>query len=178
MGQVVSVYGSSAPQPGEDGYELAHRLGRELAGAGYTVMTGGYAGTMEAVSRGAHEAGGHVIGVTARLFDAMGHEANSYIDEEIAYDTLAERLLHLVTRSDAAVALPGGVGTLSEVALTWSLLQTGEITPRPFVLLGEWWDAWMRAYYGEGQYIREQHLHLFQVARTPQQAVTMLRNWT
>jgi uncharacterized protein (TIGR00730 family) len=178
MGQVVSVYGSSAPQPGEGAYELAHRLGGELAGAGYTVMTGGYAGTMEAVSRGAHEAGGHVIGVTAHLFDAMGQEANHYIDELIAYDTLTERLLHLVTRPDAAVALPGGVGTLSEVALTWSLLQTGEITPRPFILLGERWDEWMRAYYGEGQYIREPHLHLFQVARTPQQAVTMLRNWT
>lgn len=178
MGQVVSVYGSGSPQPGDDAYTQAQRLGNQLAEAGYAVMTGGYAGTMEAVSRGAHEAGGHVIGVTADLFDRMGHVANGYINETIAYETLAERLLHLVSRSDAAVALPGGVGTLCEVALTWSLLQTGEITPRPFILLGERWDDWMRAYYGEGQYIQERHLHLFQVARTTRQAVTMIRNWT
>lgn len=177
MGQVVSVYGGGSPQPGDDAYEQARRLGSQLAEAGYTVMTGGYAGTMEAVSRGASEADGHVTGVTVSLFDQMGREANRYVDEVINYDTLAERLLHLVTRADAAVALPGGVGTLSEVALTWSLLQTGEIAPMPFILLGERWDDLMHLYYGEGQYIREQHLHLFQVARTPQQAVTMIRNW-
>lgn len=177
MAKVISVFGGSAPQPGEPAYEDAHRLGYLLAEAGFTVMTGGYSGTMEAASKGAHEAGGHVIGVTVGTFKAAGLLPNAYIAEEIAYDTLPERLLHVVSQADGVITLPGGIGTLSEVALTWSLLQTGEIAPMPFVLLGEKWGDLLRMHYGSGEYIRESYMTLFQVARTPEQAVTVIRNW-
>jgi len=176
---IVTVYGSSQPAPDSPAYTDAERVGRLLGEAGYSVMTGGYFGTMEAVSKGAKEAGAHVIGVTVSIFEGSGKRSgpNSYCDEIIRYDTLRDRLYHLVTRCDAAVALPGGIGTLSEVALTWSLLQVGEISPRPFVLVGERWGKTLSDFYDGGQYIDHNHLRLWQIAPTPEQVAPLIRNW-
>ena len=69
---VIAVYGSSTVRDGDPAWLRARELGRELARAGATVMTGGYGGIMEACSHGAHEAGGHVIGVTVELFETRG----------------------------------------------------------------------------------------------------------
>ncbi len=140
-GLIVAVYGSNSPTEGHAEYEAARALGRILAQNGYVVATGGYAGTMEATSRGAKEAGGHVIGVTTSLFDKVRLGPNPYLDEEIKFPTLFQRLHHLVTMADAWVALPGGIGTLSEVALTWSLMQAGEMKRQPLVLVGRMWRA-------------------------------------
>lgn len=177
MIEIVSVFGGSAPRPGEPAYQEAYQLGKQLGEAGYQIMTGGYSGTMEATSQGAKEAGAHVVGVTVGLFEQAGRSPNGYVDEVVHYDTLSERLLHLVKKCHAAVALPGGIGTLSEVTLMWSLLQTHEIEPVPFVLMGEDWRRLIQSIYGRGQYIREADMSLLQVARTPEQAVTLLRNW-
>jgi uncharacterized protein (TIGR00730 family) len=138
-GSIVTVYGSSSPTEGSPDYQQARTLGRLLAQHGYVVATGGYSGTMEGASRGAQEAGGYVIGVTTSLFDKTRPTANPYVDEEIKLPTLFQRLHHLVTLADAWVALPGGIGTLSEVALTWSLIQVGEMPRHPFVLVGDMW---------------------------------------
>ncbi len=156
MSKIVSVFGGSAPRPGTPPYAEAQTLGAALARAGWTVATGGYTGVMEAASRGACEAGGHVIGVTCGLIeDWKGLRANAWVKEEQRFSTLRERLGHLVEFCDAAVALPGGVGTLSEIALTWSLLQTGEIKRKPFILLGPVWHAMVSAFLREGgMYLR------------------------
>ena len=140
MTRIVSIFGGSRPRAGEAAYEEARALGAALAQGGWTVATGGYAGVMEAASRGACEAGGHVIGVTCGLIeDWKGLRPNAWVREEKKFATLRDRLGHLVEFCDAAVALPGGIGTLSEVALTWSLLQTGEIRPKPLVVVGAVW---------------------------------------
>jgi hypothetical protein len=176
---VVSVFGASSPQPGEPVYEIAEETGRLLAEAGYTVMTGGYGGTMEAVSKGAKSAGAYVIGVTVAVFEGPGKRPgpNTYVDEVIRYDNLRDRLYHLVGQCDAAIALPGGIGTLSEVALMWSLLQVGEIGPIPFVLLGGGWDDLLTRLYGDGQFIRAEYMRLWKAARTPAEAVNLLKTW-
>ncbi len=176
---VVSVFGGSQPKPGQPAYQEAERMGFLLAEAGHIVMTGGYSGTMEAASKGAKEAGGHVIGVTVSHFETSGKRSgpNAYIDELIRYDTLQERLVHLVTRCDAAVALRGGIGTLSEVALTWSLMQANEIAPKPLILLGEAWSRLLAEFYGNGAYIRDKDMALVQVVRTPEDALGRLRDW-
>jgi hypothetical protein len=174
---VVSVFGGGSPRPGDPAYVEAERLGRLLAEAGYVVMTGGYAGVMEAASKGARQAGGRTIGVTVGMFDQAGRQPNHYVDEVVTYDLLSDRLLHVVSRCDAAIALPGGIGTLSEVALTWSLLQVGQIAPMPLVLVGDTWHSVMLSFYGAGHYIREQHLSLLQFARTPEQAVRLIAGW-
>ncbi|HET7266338.1 MAG TPA: LOG family protein [bacterium] len=136
----VTVFGSSRVRPGEPAYADAVRLGRLLAEAGFSLCTGGYAGVMEAVSRGAVEAGGHAIGVTVSTWAAR-HAPNRWVREELAMPDLFQRIARL-TATDAYVALPGGMGTLGEVALTWNLFQTESIPRRPLVLVGRpWRDA-------------------------------------
>jgi uncharacterized protein (TIGR00730 family) len=162
-GSIVSVFGSNAPREGEPGYEEARALGRRLAQAGYVVATGGYAGTMEATSRGAKEAGGYAVGVTTSVFDKVRLGPNSYLDEEIKFPTLIQRLYHLVTLAEAWVALPGGIGTLSEVALTWSLMQAGEVKRQPFVVVGPTWRRLLQEF-SENDHVRPEFRGLIRYA--------------
>jgi uncharacterized protein (TIGR00730 family) len=173
-GSIIAVFGSNAPQAGEPDYETARALGRSLARAGYVVATGGYGGTMEAASRGAREAGGHVIGVTTSVFDRIRLEPNPYFDEEIKFPTLFQRLHHLVTFADAWVALPGGIGTLSEVALTWSLMQVGEVKPQPFVVVGEMWQTTLQNFSRNG-YVNEHHFNLIRYAAGIDNVLALLK---
>lgn len=150
-GIVVSVFGSGkALRESDADYQQARRLGRLLAEAGYLVATGGYQGSMEAVSRGAKEGGGYVVGVTTALFDRVRSGPNPYLDEEVKFPTLVERLHYLVTFADGWVALPGGTGTLSEVALSWSLMQAGESERKPLVVVGPMWREVLALFSGNG----------------------------
>jgi len=168
---IITVFGSSAPQAGSAAYEVARRLGQLLVEAGFAVATGGYGGTMTAVSHGAAEAGGHVIGVTSEQIEQFRPGgANRFVHEEIRYPTLRERLLHLVTHNAGMITLPGGIGTLSEMSLAWSFLQVGEISPRPLVLLGEMWPATVQAAMSGG-YIHPAHHALLTFVNTPETAV-------
>jgi len=138
----VSVFGGSQPKEGDQAYTEAQALGRLLAERGHTVLTGGYIGTMEAVSRGAHEAGGHVIGVTcAEIERWRPRAANRWVKEEIKRETLIERLHTLIHESDAALALPGGAGTLTEISLMWNLMIVESLHRRPLILVGDGWQA-------------------------------------
>lgn len=135
----VTVFGSSRVLPHEPVYRDAFRLGRLLAEAGYALCTGGYSGVMEAVSRGAVEAGGHAVGVTVTPWAAR-IAPNRWLSEEVATPDLFQRIARLIA-TDAYVAMPGGLGTLGEVALTWNLFQTESIPRRPLVLVGREWRA-------------------------------------
>ena len=138
----ITVFGGSSPKPGDVAYEQAYQLGKLIGEAGFTVLTGGYIGTMEAVSRGAYEAGGHVIGVTCDQIEAWRPVSpNRWVQEEKRFLTLRERLYALIDNCDAALVLPGGIGTLAELALMWSQLQTMSIAARPLVLVGAGWQA-------------------------------------
>ncbi|NIS79976.1 MAG: LOG family protein [Anaerolineales bacterium] len=141
---VVTVFGGSAPGSGDRAYRSAESLGRNLGEVGFSVATGGYVGTMEAVSKGAAASGGHVIGVTCEQIERWRRVSpNPWVSEEIRVSTLLERVYRLIEIGEALVALPGGLGTLSEIALAWSLMQTEEISSRPFVLVGEFWQRIM-----------------------------------
>lgn len=175
MSQVISVFGSSAPQPDSEAYLEARLIGRLLAEAGFAVATGGYGGTMAAVSQGAAEAGGHVIGVTSGHMERYRPmPANQWVAEEIRYESQRDRLMHLVMKNDGIVALSGGIGTLSEVALAWSLLQTSEMARRPFVLLGSLWRETIRVY-AQAEYIRPRDMDLIYLATGPDTAVAYVR---
>ncbi|MBN1315432.1 MAG: LOG family protein [Anaerolineales bacterium] len=174
---IISVFGSNQPQPDQPEYRIAYELGQRLAQAGYAVATGGYMGTMEAVSQGAAESGGHVIGVTCDEIESWRPvKANRWITEEIKYTTLLERLLHLVEKNDGVIVLPGGVGTLAEVALTWSQMQVGVMPSRPFILIGEIWQRTMSAFI-ERRYVAQAYQELMQFASAPKQAVELLKTW-
>ena len=137
----ITVFGSSQPTPGENAYNEAMRLGRLLGAAGHTVLTGGYIGTMEAVSRGAREGGGHVIGVTCQEIEAYRPGGpNPWVLEERRFTTLRERLFALIDGCDAALALPGGAGTLAEITLMWNEMIIGAIQVRPLILIGAGWQ--------------------------------------
>lgn len=175
MTAVISVFGSSAPQPDTEVYEDARYLGRLLAEAGFVVASGGYGGTMAAVSQGAAEVGGHIIGVTSGHMERYRPTpANQWVVEEIRYDSQSDRLLHLVTNNHGMIALPGGIGTLSEVALAWSLLQTGALGARPLVLLGPTWRETIRVY-AQAEYIRPRDMDLIYLATSPETAVAYVR---
>lgn len=172
---VISVFGSSAPAPESDAYQEARRLGSLLAEAGFTVATGGYGGTMAAVSQGASEAGGRVIGVTSSHMEKWRPTPpNEWVGEEIRLDSQRDRLLHLVMNNDGMIALPGGIGTLSEVALAWSLMQTSEMADRPLVLLGSTWRDTIRAY-AQAEYIRSRDMDLIYLATSAETAVGYVR---
>lgn len=155
---VVSVFGSATVDAESALYREGVRLGAGLARAGRIVATGGYCGLMEAVSRGAAEAGGHVLGFTCdRLETWRPVRPNAWITEEIRSATLRERLVGLIRAGDALVALDGGVGTLAEIAVTWSMLQTGELAPRPLILVGEAWRRTLQAFLeNAGPHVRPQ----------------------
>lgn len=172
---VISVFGSSSPQPDSEAYIEARLLGSLLAEAGFVVATGGYGGTMAAVSQGAAGAGGKVIGVTSSHMEKWRPTPpNEWVSEEIRLATQRERLLHLVMENDGMIALPGGIGTLSEVALAWSLMQTGETPERPLVLLGPTWRETIRTY-AQGEYIRPRDLDLIYLATSAETAVGYVR---
>lgn len=135
-GKIVTVFGSSRPKAGESDYEEARRLGGELARRGFQVCSGGYTGVMEAVSRGAKEAGGRTIAITSTFFRS---QTNRWVDEEHAASTWQERLFELIRFGEGFVACKGGTGTLVELAVVWEMLNKGVMAGKPFVTLGDFW---------------------------------------
>ena len=138
----ITVFGGSQPKEGDTAYTEAMELGRLLAQRGHTVLTGGYIGTMEAVSRGASEAGGHVVGVTCEDIENWRKVTpNRWVKEERRRKTLLERLQALIEGCDAAFALPGGPGTLTEISLMWNLMIVESLRRRPLILIGSGWQS-------------------------------------
>jgi uncharacterized protein (TIGR00730 family) len=169
---VISVFGSSAPIEGTDAYRQAHAIGRIIAERGWTVCNGGYGGTMEASARGAAEAGGKVIGVTSAYYRST---VNRFVTEEIRTGNVIERLLRLVELAHGYVVLPGGTGTLLELATVWEFINKGVITPRPIVVYKGFWlpvvDTINTALIDEGKGDRTSYVQMFE---EPEEAVEML----
>ncbi|HQO36641.1 MAG TPA: LOG family protein, partial [bacterium] len=111
----IAIFGSSKTPPGHPHYEMAYELANRLAHAGYGICNGGYWGIMDAATRGARDAGGVAVGVTLEHFSRKRYGANPLLTREEPKSRLPDRLSSLLDRSDACVALPGGVGTLAEV---------------------------------------------------------------
>jgi hypothetical protein len=166
---LVAVFGSSTIREPDPQYLEAEDLGRRLALAGADVITGGYGGAMEACSRGARQAGAHVVGVTLELFERRG-PVNRWVEERVHTPDLFERLRHILARADAFIAVPGSVGTVAEVLLTWNLLAAAARPPAPLVLLGAPWPGWLEAHRAPGLVLPELFAFV-RLAATPQEAV-------
>ena len=135
--KIITVFGSSRPDEGHPDYEEARTLGKALARRGFAVCTGGYGGVMEAVSRGAKDAGGKTYGVTAEFFV---RNANAWVDVEVRKKTWAERLFALIEMGDGFVVCKGGTGTLVELAVVWEMLNKSVMRDRPVTVLGDFWQ--------------------------------------
>ncbi len=134
LGPCVTVFGSARFKEGHGYYALAREVGAGLARAGFTVMTGGGPGHMEAANRGAREAGGLSVGCNIELPEEQ--KPNPYLDRWITFRHFFVRKLMLVKYSYAFIAMPGGLGTLDEIFETATLIQTRKIREFPLVLLG------------------------------------------
>ena len=140
LGPAVTVFGSARFKPGHSYYEQAREVGGELAKAGFTVLTGGGPGAMEAANRGAHEAGGRTYGLNIVL--PHEQQPNPYVDDCVEFQYFFIRKVMLVKYSCAFVIMPGGLGTLDELFEAATLIQCGKIGPFPLVLIGrEFWSG-------------------------------------
>ena len=175
----ITVFGGSQPKEGSLAYNEAIELGRLLAQRGHTVLTGGYIGTMEAVSRGACEAGGHVIGVTCEDIENWRKVApNRWVNEERRWKTLIERLQGLIDGCDAALALPGGPGTLTEIALMWNLMVVESLHRRPLILIGNGWQSVLDQVFTQlDGYVPAHQRELLTFAKDIHTAVEKLESW-
>ena len=173
----ISVFGGSQPREADVAYAEAMELCSLLAQHGHTVLTGGYIGVMEAVSRGAQGAGGHVIGVTCEDIETWRPiKANAWVMEEIRKKTLVERLHTLIHESDAALALPGGPGTLTEISLMWNLMIVESLHRRPLLLIGDGWQSIFDQFFkGFHTYMPVQQREILGFAKDVQAAVNMLK---
>lgn len=174
----ITVFGGSHPVEGTEAYEEARLLGSLLGKNGHAVITGGYRGTMEAVSRGANEAGAHVIGVTCiDIENWRGSKANQWVKEEIRKQTLIDRLDTLIHTCDAAMALSGGSGTLTEIALMWNLMVIESLPRKPLILIGREWKNTIDSFYNElGVYMSNGQRELLYFADDVRDAVKFLEN--
>jgi len=137
---MITVFGGSRCGPDAEEYKEALLLGRLLVEAGFHVCSGGYAGVMEAISKGAHDADGHVVGMTMNQFKSS---PNAYVRKIVPSRDFYERLQALIRQSVGYVALRGGMGTVTEVSLVWNQLVTGVLPRRPLILLGACWPRAM-----------------------------------
>lgn len=136
--KTITIFGTAKAKLGEPAYTLAYETGRLLARVGFSIANGGYGGTMLAAAKGAVEAGGHTIGVTCSAFEDS--KPNEYIASEIITASLDERLDALIKLGQAYIVLPGGTGTLLELAKVWELKNKGFIKEdKPIILVGGFW---------------------------------------
>ena len=175
--RAVTVFGSARSKPGDPDYARAEALGRALARAGHAVITGGGPGDMEAVSKGAFEAGGQTIGVCIDL--PFEEKPNPYLTQRISFRYFFVRKVMFVKYSKAFVILPGGFGTLDELFESLTLVQTRKVPPFPVVLTGDdgFWDgllSWLSSSLMRRGKISPEDLALLQRATSAEEVVALL----
>jgi hypothetical protein len=154
-------------------YQTCLALGRLLGQAGFVVATGGYTGAMEAVLRGAREAGAHTVGYTCATFE-RAFTPNPWVVEERKTRVLSARIQRLAEESDAFVVVHGGLGTLAELALVWNMMLAGELPARPLVVVGAEWPRVIDVVHAETQ-TGSSALRLLTLVETPQVAMERLQ---
>jgi len=172
----VSVFGSARTPTDSPEYEEARQLGAALAGAGFAVITGGGPGTMEAVNRGASEAGGVSVGLGIEL--PFEQSLNDWVDLGINFRYFFARKTMFVKYAQAFVIMPGGFGTLDEMFEALTLVQTQKVTRFPVILLGtRYWSGlieWMRDALLTGGKINPSDLELVYVTDDVDDAVSRI----
>lgn len=165
----ITLFGSSRAAEASPLFQQAHRLGQLLARAGYSIANGGYGGTMLASAQGAAGESGSVTGVTCRAFKRSG--PNPYITHEISTADLTERLARLIELGNAYLVLPGGTGTLLELADVWEHKNKGFANAdKPIILVGEFWKPLAELM----AKIDPRSSHCIRTADTPEQAIEIL----
>ena len=176
LGMAVSVFGSARTLRGTPEYMLAEEIAAKLSRAGYALITGGGPGIMEAVNKGAAEAGGVSVGLGIELPTEMG--LNDYVNVGLEFRYFFVRKTVFIKYSQAFVVLPGGFGTMDELFEAVTLVATGKITRFPIVLVGtEYWAGlvtWLREKVQAEGKVHPEELDLFTVVDTPEEVVKII----
>jgi uncharacterized protein (TIGR00725 family) len=170
--RIITIFGGSKCREGHPEYSQALKVGEMLADAGFTICTGGYSGVMEAASRGAHQRGGRVIGITMNQFKS---EPNRYLTEKFPSADFYERLQRLITQSVGYIALRGGMGTVTEISLVWNKMQTNVLERRPLVLLGDCWPPVVKEWQRQLA-VNDADVEFLRFAASPEEAVSIIVN--
>lgn len=136
--RIITSFGSAFIQPEDPLYTEIVSIGKVIAEKGYTVCSGGYYGTMEAISKGAKEAGGKTIGVTVKEWIKI---PNPFIDEEVKMRNLMERIVELVGLADAYVVFKGGTGTLVEISVALEMMKHKSMGEKKLIFYTEFWRS-------------------------------------
>jgi uncharacterized protein (TIGR00730 family) len=178
LGPCVTVFGSARFAEEDPEYQLARQTGAELGRAGFTIMTGGGPGIMEAANRGAREAGAVSVGCNITL--PREQRPNAYLDRFVEFRHFFVRKLMLVKYSYAFIVMPGGFGTLDELFETLTLVQNGKTKDFPIVLMGRaFWEPlidFLRGVLLARGTIAATDLNLFALTDSPTEAVEMIRD--
>ena len=162
----VTIYGSSRVGAGDAVYQQAESIARHLAERGFSIVTGGGPGVMEAANKGAKEAGGVSVGINIWLPNEQ--KTNTYATISLEVRHFFVRKLMLVKYASAVIFLPGGYGTLDELFETLTLIQTERLRPVPVILVGSWyWTRlveWIRTQLLPEDFIRPSDATIFVVA--------------
>lgn len=172
----VALFGSARTSKGDPGYELARKTAATLGAAGFSIITGGGPGMMEAANRGAREARAQSIGLNIQL--PFEQKFNPYVDVALRFHYFFTRKVMFVRYSSAFVVLPGGYGTLDELFEALTLIQTGKVVHFPVVLLGNhYWSGmldWMQGPMLSGGEISASDLEMLRVADDPAHALEIV----
>ncbi len=175
----VTIYGSSLLKPDNILYDQAEEIAYGLGKAGFSIMTGGGPGVMEAANKGARRAGVKSIGLNIEL----PHEqaSNVYADRSITFHHFFVRKVMLVKYARAFIIMPGGLGTLDELTEVLTLMQTGKIKPFPVILFSsEYWGPfldWLRGTVLGNRFINEEDFELLRVFDNPDDVVDAVKTW-
>jgi len=137
----LTAFGSSRTAPTDPAFRDVELLCEAIGRAGWDGVTGGHQGMMAAFSQGIRAGGGHVRGITLERFPTP---PGNTLTEEVRARDFFERMRSLIEEGDAYLVLPGGLGTLAELAMTWDLLTIRVLEPRPLILYGDMWQPLIR----------------------------------
>ena len=173
----VSIFGSTRVRPGDEVYERSEQIGRLLGKEGFSVITGGGPGVMEAANKGAAEAGAKSIGLNIQL--PMEQKPNPYANISLSFRYFFVRKVMFVKYAVAFIIMPGGFGTMDELMEAVTLIQTHRIKPFPVILTNSnYWKGllqWMREVVLKEGRISPEDMDIFQIADDPEEIVKMIR---
>jgi uncharacterized protein (TIGR00730 family) len=173
LGPAVTIFGSARTRAGEPMYEMARDVARRLATEGFTIITGGGPGIMEAANLGAREASGVSVGLGIELPHEQG--INPYVDVAIDFRYFFVRKTMFVKYAQAFIIFPGGVGTLDELFESTTLVQTGTIVHFPIILVGkDYWSgllSWIRGPVSDAAMIDPADLDILRLSDDPEELV-------
>jgi len=175
----VTIYGSARIKPDDELYKQTVEIARGLGKLGFSIVTGGGPGVMEAANKGALEAGAASVGLNIKLPEEQ--VPNVYTTKSLSFDHFFVRKIMLVKYATAFIMMPGGLGTIDELTEVLTLMQTHKIKPFPIVLFDvDYWNGlldWLHSCALARGYVSHEDFALLRVCSTPHRAISIVQNW-